>query len=110
MNDPSKFTPAQISENFWQDQKKRNRIQYSNEEKIFHLSHEEAQKCRYEIIDMTMRMAECATHRDRISHGVRLHPPHLWDIRDGVVYQKVNGEWVMWTADVKKNIDRFDKE
>jgi len=107
--DPSKFTNKDVAERFWKDAKNKGRVETSDEQVVFHLSTEEAKKCRYRIVDMTQRMAECYVHRDVISHGVRLHPPHLWNIdSEGKVFHKVNDQWIEWTADIKQNISRFD--
>lgn len=89
------------------DQAERNKtIEYVPEKEVFHLSPKEAKKCRYEIINQTERMAECTVHKSNFSHGVRLHPPHLWDLREGKVFMKKGGGWVEWSATVQENKDR----
>jgi hypothetical protein len=74
------------------------------EELVFHLTKDEFKKCRFKIINQSLRLAECIVHRDRFSHGFRLHPPHLWDIRDGIIYKKVNNKFVKFMPDFEKNI------
>lgn len=48
-------------------------------------------KHRYEIIDQNLRLAECVICRKKgIRHGIRLFPPHLYDLRNGVLYYRPN--------------------
>ena len=96
--------PEDFAKKFWDQAEKAKSVEKIQEEQIFHLSEKEAQKCRYEIIDNTQRMAECTVHG---YHGVRMHPPHLWDLKNGIVYQKVNNEWIKWFPNIKENLGRF---
>ncbi len=46
-------------------------------------------KHRYKIIDNNLRLAECVVCRKKgIEHGVRLFPPHCWDLRNGILYYR----------------------
>lgn len=71
------------------------------EKTVFSLTEREVDRCRYEIINMTQRMAECYIHRDNFSHGIKLHPPHLYDLRDGVVYFRQGKGWEKWRPNLK---------
>lgn len=106
MHNPKKPQPD-FAKQVWDAAAKNDAIEKIEEQEVFHLSQAEANKCRYEMVNNTERMAECIVHTKGFTHGVRLHPPHLWDLRDGIVYQKVNGEWVRWSPVVKENKERF---
>ena len=89
------------------------KIKRYTEKVVFSLSEQEVDKCRYEIVDQTRRMAECKIHRDNFSHGVRLHPPHLYNIIDGIVFFKDDGKWVKWKPNFKarvKDIEDLTRE
>jgi hypothetical protein len=101
-------TPQQIEEDFWKNTREKD-IERVPEKIVFALTPEEAEKCRFTKPDKNYRMAECTVHRKNFSHGVRMFPPHLWDWKDGKIYQKHKDEWIQWTADVKENLSRFDK-
>ena len=93
----------------WGDAKKRGSIRTYNEENVFNFSQEEFEKCRFKISNQNLRMAECTVHTKRFAHGFRLHPPHLWDIRDGVLYQKLKGKFVKWVPNFSTNLTRLDQ-
>ena len=79
------------------------------ETQLFHLTQKEADKCRYVMTNMDLRMAECTVHTDAFTHGVRMHPPHLWDLRDGIIYYRENikAPWVKWSPLIQNNTKRF---
>lgn len=85
------------------------KIKTRTEEIKLQLTDKECEKCRYEVIDQNQRLAECTVHRGDVSHGVRLWPIHLWEIKDGVVFQKVDGKWQVWRPNYKQNLSRFEK-
>lgn len=96
-------------EKIWRDLVKSGKKIKRNDEVIkFKLSDKEVEKCRYEVIDKNLRLAECTVHRGECSHGVKLWPIHLWEIKEGLVYQKVNGEWILWKPNFKNNLKRFE--
>src|SRR3990167_9379969 len=96
---PSNTHPASSREtnDFWKGRK----VERFEEITIFSLSPAELDKCRYEIINQSQRMAECTVHREGGSHGIKLHPPHLYDLRDDVVYYMDKGRWIRWKPDLK---------
>lgn len=104
-----RFVPqSQPAREFWDAVEKAKAGEDHVEQEVFHLTQKESAKCRYEIIDQNNRLAECTVHRDTFSHGHKLFPPHLWDIRKGILYRKVNGEWTKWVPIVKENVTRFE--
>ncbi len=97
----------------WAVAEKMGKVEKIKEEIVFKLTESEAQKCRYEIIDQSLRMAECMVHRDNFSHGIRLFPPHLYEIKDGIVFCRdtIKGEWQRWFPNFVENKKRLlDKE
>lgn len=108
LNKPKK-TNEDFAKQVWQSAEAKHEVEKVEEEEVFHLSQKEANKCRFVMVNNTTRMAECTVHTQSFTHGVRLHPPHLWNIIEGIVYQKVNGEWVRWSPIVKENIKRFEE-
>ncbi len=93
----------------WAVAEKMGNIQTNKEEVVFRLTEVEAKKCRYEITDQSTRMAECTVHRDNFSHGIKLHPPHLYKIEDGIVFARdvKKGEWVRWFPNFVENRKRL---
>lgn len=89
----------------WASAERRKEIEYIQENQVFHLSPKEAKRCRYEIINQSTRMAECTVHTGDFSHGVRMFPPHLFDLRKGKVYfrQSQKSEWIEWSANIEEN-------
>jgi len=77
---------------------------------IFHISDTEFSKCRFKIIDHSTGDAECITHNG--THGIRLFPKHLWDIKDGIVYHRDDSksQWITWNPSAKDNLTRKVKE
>lgn len=107
---PLKPKPKFDPEKIWNDARRAGHKIHKSEEKIeLQLNDEECEKCRYKIVNQSMRLAECTVHNGNVGHGVRLWPIHLWEIRDGRILQKVNGEWKLWKPNFKNNITRFDK-
>lgn len=86
-----------------------NQVEKVEETQLFHLTQKEADKCRYVMTNMDLRMAECTVHTDAFTHGVRMHPPHLWDLRDGIIYYRENikAPWVKWSPLIQNNTKRF---
>lgn len=70
---------------------------------ILNLTKEEAKKCRFICIDPSFRLFACKTHNQK--HGLRLHPPHKFEIKNGVVYKRLDKKLKVWYADLyaKKN-------
>lgn len=99
--------PSVESKAMWDAAKRGNGIEYADEQIIFSLSDKEAEKCRFEITNMNQRLAECIVHRGDFSHGVRLHPPHLYDLKNGKIFFKHEGKWVRWVANIAKNKERL---
>lgn len=93
----------------WAVAGKMGKIETSKEEVVFRLSKEESVKCRYQIIDQNTRMAECTVHQKNFSHGIRLHPPHLYKIEDGIVFYRkdINSEWERWFPNFSENKNRL---
>lgn len=98
------------ADRFWSEAKRKGLVENYQEQISFKLSKEEAEKCRYEITDMSMRMAECTVHRENFSHGIRLHPPHLYKIERGIVYFKGPKQWERWYPNFKQNASRLVEE
>lgn len=106
---PKSFQPqSDVARKFWESVDKAANSELHEDKEVFHLSQKEAAKCRYEIVDQDNRLAECTVHRDVFSHGVKLFPPHLYDIRKGILYFKKNGEWIKWIPVVKENVSRIE--
>lgn len=103
---------SEVGRAFWEAMRKKQDASYEEwkDKEVFNLSQKEAQRCRFEIVDQNHRMAECTVHRDNFSHGIKMFPPHLWDIKAGIAYHKVNGQWERWIPQIKENVQRLDKE
>lgn len=106
-------TPEEkFSEQLWLEAKRKKAVESVETQVIMKLTQKEANKCRYVIIDMNYRMAECYIHRDKFSHGVKMFPPHLWDLHaDGTVWHRASqkDKWKQWSANVKENVQRLPK-
>lgn len=98
---------ADIRRNFWEHAKQHNKVENYEEREVFKLTQEEADKCRYVMGNKNLRMAECIVHREGFSHGIRLHPPHLYNLKDGIVYYKKDGKWVRWQPKIIENLSRL---
>jgi hypothetical protein len=94
--------PSKI-EKLWESLERNKRVENFTEGESFELTMSEMEKCRYEITDNTKRMATCTTHSRSYPHGIRIHPPHLYNIVDGIVYFKSEGSWIRWFPDVALN-------
>lgn len=99
-----------LVKNFWEKAKALGQVEEIKETQLFHLSQKEAEKCRYVMTNMDLRMAECTVHTDAFTHGVKMHPPHLWDLRDGIIYHRENikSPWVKWSPLIHNNTKRFE--
>jgi len=95
----------------WAVAAKMGKVETNKEELVFRLTEAEAKKCRYEIVDQNLRMAECVVHRDNFAHGIKLFPPHLYDLRDGIVFAKdvKEDKWVRWFPNFMENKKRLIK-
>lgn len=93
----------------WDSAKRRGAIKTYPEELVFDLSQKEFEKCRFKMINQNYRMVECTVHSNKFSHGFRLHPPHLFDLRDGIMYKKVKGKFVKFVPDFKKNLKNLEE-
>lgn len=109
LNNPKKRPNQDFAKQVWDAAAKNDAIERIEEQEVFHLSQKEANKCRFEMVDNTQRIAECTVHTQNFTHGVRLHPPHLWRLEDGIVYHRysMQGEWVRWSPVIKENQTRF---
>lgn len=94
------------SKAFWARQKNAKRVKSWEEDVKIRLTKEECKKCRYECVEQSTRMYECTVHKGDFSHGLRMHPPHLYDLRDGIVYYK--GE--RWFPDFAANRERLKQD
>jgi hypothetical protein len=92
-------------DNLWEELKKVGRVKNITEEEVFHLTKEEFEKCRFKIVNQNYRLAECVVHTNKFSHGFRLHPPHMWDIRDGIIYKRVGKKFVKFVPSFKENVN-----
>ena len=71
--------------------------QQKNKIKPLKLTKDDLKKCRFVCIDQNLRLFECQTHKtEEFAHGLRLHPPHLWQVIDGVPYKVVDNKKVIW--------------
>lgn len=61
---------------------------------VVKLPKEEAKKCRFACVNPSYRLFACITHNKQ--HGLRLHPPHLWVVKDGIVYKRVDNKLKVW--------------
>lgn len=105
------LTPEEkMAKEVWLNAKRKNLVENIETKTIFNLSQKEANKCRYVIVDMNERMAECYTHKGEFSHGVKMFPPHRFDLHaDGTVWcrKTTKDKWVQWFANIKENIQRL---
>ena len=74
---------------------------------VFKMSREDWDKLRFRISNMTLRLVECYNHPQGKVFGLRLHPPHLWDLRDGVLYKKTPEGWVKYFPNFDENLERL---
>jgi hypothetical protein len=74
-----------------------NREKKNKEQPLLELSREEKKRCVFECVNQNYRLFECVVHKnEKASHGLRLHPPHLWEVKDGVPYKRVGDDLVVW--------------
>lgn len=102
-NNRPKENPLQKA---WTTAERMGTIEKFQEEQVFDLTPNEAKKCRYIITDMDRRIAECTVHTKGFTHGLRLHPPHLYKLEDGIVYYKNSSGWVRWFPNFSENQKR----
>lgn len=95
---PLKNKLSKEARRFWAIASKSGAVKTFEENEVFRLSKEEAKKCRFKITNQAWRLAECTVHTGNFSHGIRLFPPHLWDLRNGKVYHRENekAKWKRW--------------
>lgn len=107
--DPDRRNSDDVRKLFWYNANKDGIVTNSEEEEVFRLTQEEADKCRFTKPDNNYRMCYCTIHEKKIAHGVRLFPPHLWDWKDGEIFHResMNSEWKKWTANIKMNATRL---
>lgn len=93
----------------WDDAIKKNKVEKFTEQEAFALNSSEVKKCRYHLIRQNPPDAECYIHKGNFSHGVRLFPKHLWDIKDGIVYfrRDKNSAWERWKPNILDNLKRL---
>lgn len=115
MRDNNEPNPTKIgSEKFWdslRDPVTRKSIVETYEEDpndVFRMPTEEWEKLRFRISNKTLRLVECYNHPKGVVFGFRLHPPHLWNLREGVLYKKVGGKWVRFQPRFEENLERFN--
>lgn len=75
---------------------------------VFKMPVEDWLNLRFRISNMTMRLVECYNHPKGVAFGFRMHPPHLWNLKDGILYKKVNGQWVRFIPTFEENLERFN--
>lgn len=100
------------NERIWLNYKRSKDIDYEefDEGETGSLSPDLWDSLRFRIANNTERMVECTNHPQNISFGYRLHPPHLWDLRNGVLYRKdETGKFVIWKPYLEQNLVRFNK-
>ena len=91
-----------IDKKFWKRKEKQKKVEKFTEEVLFTLTPEEFKKCRFEIKDMTTRSVECTVHRKNYSHGFILHPPHLYLLKDKILYMREKDKWVLFEPRFKE--------
>lgn len=102
-----------ISREAWWESVKRSKdskyVEITEPDAIPAFTAEEWDALRFRISNHSMRLAECINppHRDPVVF--RLFPPHLWNIVDGKIMQKVGGKWVRFVPKLEENLDRFSK-
>ncbi len=97
------------NQELWKGAERDKTIERTEEVSLFKLTREEFEKCRFSLPDKNTREVECQVHTKGFSHGYRLHPPHLWDLREQIIYRKNNkGEFERWYPEFKSNL-RLDK-
>lgn len=63
------------------------------------------ENCRFKLIDKNFRLYECVYHKEKlnISHGIRLHPIHLWRVKEGgQVFKIQDGKEIEWYKTLTK--------
>ncbi len=103
---PNKPKPSPLQSQ-WTKAEREKKIEKFEEEVVFNLTPKEAEKCRYILVNMSTRMAECTIHTKSFTHGIKMHPPHLYKIEDGIVFYKSNENWIRWYPDYLANKNRF---
>lgn len=94
----------------WREAKYKGTIDSTDTRKVLHLTEKEASRCRFKIANMNLRMAECVVHIGEFSHGVRIHPIHLYKLSgDGSLYYRrsKSDAWTLWKLDIKANAKRL---
>ena len=61
------------------------------------------------MTNQNLRLVECTVHIRKFSHGFRLHPPHLWNLIEGILYKKIDGKFVKWVPNFSTNIKRLEE-
>ena len=97
------------SDYFWEVAKKKKKVRKLTDEKVFGFTKKEAEKCRFKMVNQNLRLVECTVHRGAFSHGYRLHPPHLFDLRDGIIFhrQDTKSKWKRWYPNLNENLRRL---
>lgn len=94
----------------WDYAKRNKLIENSTETTVFNLTQKEFEKCRFSLPDKNTRMIECQVHTKNFTHGYRLFPPHLWDLREGVIYKRNDkGEFEKWSPNFKNNVKLIEE-
>jgi len=88
----------------WEDAKKNNLIERVEERIVFSLTQKEAENCRFKMINQNTRLVECTVHRSEFSHGYRMFPIHLWDLKEGLLYKKIGSKWIRWLPNFANNV------
>lgn len=97
---------------FWDEGKKSDSISYRAEEKLLTLTEEESLKCRFVMTDEVWRNCECTVHVQGFTHGLRLHPRHLYSIsKEGILFVRkdMKSGWTQWRSKNSENKERFKK-
>lgn len=96
---------------FWEQAKKAGKVKYVPDKSVFDFSKKEAKRCRFVMVNQNLRLVECTVHRGKFSHGYRLHPPHLYDLRKGIIYHRedTKSKWKPWYPKFKPNLSLTNK-
>lgn len=113
MKDHSEPNQPANSEKFWnslRNEKGESIVETYEQDpnSVFRMPIEDWDKLRFRISNKTLRLVECYNHPQGTVFGFRLHPPHLWDLRDGVLYKKHEGKFVKFVPNFEENLTRFN--
>lgn len=73
---------TEIASKLWEVAKARKKVETVEEQELLSLTDKEFKKCTFRIVNQSERLAECQFHTKGMRHGVRLFPPHLYNITE----------------------------